>query len=93
MVFSTIAKIQEVAAEIGQPMADVALAWLLNQPAVACVIAGGRNPDHSRQNAKAADLELTDDVLERLDQITEPLKGAMGPNPDMWNTAEKSRIQ
>ncbi|MFC1714042.1 aldo/keto reductase [Candidatus Poribacteria bacterium] len=93
LVFSAIAEIQEVAAEIDQPTANVALAWLLNQPAVACVIAGGRNPDHSRQNAEAADLELTDDVLKRLDQITGPLKDAMGPNPDMWNTAEKSRIQ
>ena len=40
-----------------------------------------------------SDLELSDDILKRLDQITNPLKNAMGPNPDMWNTAEKSRIQ
>lgn len=93
LTFSIVAKIRGIAEEIGQPMADVALAWLLTRPAVASVIAGGRNPNHSRQNAKAADLELSDDVLKRFGKITDPLKNAMGSNPDMWNTAEKSRIQ
>ena len=92
LTFSTVMEIKKIAEEINQPMADVALAWLLTRPAVACVIAGGRNSHHSRQNARAADLELSDDVLKRLDQVTETLKNAMGTNPDMWNTAENSRI-
>jgi aryl-alcohol dehydrogenase-like predicted oxidoreductase len=93
LTFSTVAKIKEIAEEIGQPMADVALAWLLSRPAVASVIAGGRNSLQTQQNAKAAELVLSDDTLQRLDQVTEPLKDAMGANPDMWNTAENSRIQ
>lgn len=93
LTFSTVAKIKEITEEIGQPMADVALAWLLTRPAVASVIAGGRNSLQTQQNAKAAELVLSDDILQRLDQVTEPLKDAMGANPDMWNTAENSRIQ
>jgi aryl-alcohol dehydrogenase-like predicted oxidoreductase len=93
LTFSIVAEIKGIAQKINQPMADVALAWLLTRPAVASVIAGGRSPKHSYQNAKAADLQLSDDVLKRLDSVTDPLKKAMGTNPDMWNTAEQSRIQ
>jgi len=93
LTFSTVAKIKEIAEEIDQPMGDIALAWLLSRPAVASVIAGGRNSLQTQQNAVASELELSDDVLQRLDQVTEPLKEAMGTNPDMWNAEENSRIQ
>ena len=93
LTFSTLANIIEIADEIDLPMADIALAWLLTRPAVASVIAGGRNSQQTQQNAKAAELELSEDILSRLEQVTDPLKNAMGTNPDMWNSADNSRIQ
>jgi myo-inositol catabolism protein IolS len=39
-------------------MAAWALAWCLKHPAVACVIPGCKSPEHVRQNAEAADLDM-----------------------------------
>jgi len=77
--------------EIHQPMAQVALAWLLHQPGVTAVIAGARNPDQIRQTAQAADLELAPETLGELTEATEALKRILGPNPDMWQSESRLR--
>ena len=56
------------------------------QPGVTSVIAGARNPDQARKNTRAADLELAPDVLERLSQATDSLKGILGSNADPWQS-------
>jgi aryl-alcohol dehydrogenase-like predicted oxidoreductase len=44
-------------------VAQTALRWIIDQPAVSVVIPGARNPEQARANAAAADLpELSDDV-------------------------------
>jgi len=72
-------------------MADISLAWLLAQPGVVSVIAGGRNPDQARCNARAADIVLPEDVIERLSSVTESLKRTLGPNADMWKGVSRVR--
>ena len=42
----------------GVPMAQWALAWALQHPAVTCVIPGCKNVEQTRSNALAADLEM-----------------------------------
>ena len=89
--FAAIAEIRAVADELGAPMHHVAMAWLLRRPGVACVLAGMRNREQALDNAAAAELELPDEVVERLNAVTEPLKQKLGPNADMWQG--DSRIQ
>jgi aryl-alcohol dehydrogenase-like predicted oxidoreductase len=50
------------------PRAQVALAWLLHQPAVTAPIVGVTKPDHLSDAVAAADLHLTDDELARLEE-------------------------
>lgn len=57
----------EVAAARGASTAQVALAWLLRQDGI-IVIPKSADLDHVRDNAKALDLELTDDDLAALDR-------------------------
>lgn len=90
-VFEAVAKIQTICDDIGAPMTQVALAWVLRQPGIQAVLAGARHPDQIIMNAKAVELRLSVDVLERLNAATETLKVQMGPNADPWRTA--SRIQ
>lgn len=90
----TFAAIQRIAAlcdEIGQPMAQVALAWLLYQPGVPSVLAGARSVRQIQQNAAAAEVKLAEDVLQQLDAITQPLKEKMGADPDMWSSDSRYR--
>lgn len=55
--------------ELEQQPADVALAWLLHNPAVTAPIVGPRTVDQLKQNLVAVDLKLGADTLKRLDAI------------------------
>jgi myo-inositol catabolism protein IolS len=89
--FAAIEKIRHICDEIRQPMAQVALAWLLHQPGVTAVIAGARRPDQIRQTAQAANLELSPETVGELTEATEALKRILGPNPDMWQSESRLR--
>ncbi len=86
-------RIRQICEGAGMPMAQVALAWLLRQPAIATVIAGARSPEQIRANAQAAELVLSDDIVRALTEATEPLKARLGPNADMWESEANSRIR
>ncbi|MGQ9662529.1 MAG: aldo/keto reductase [Kiritimatiellia bacterium] len=87
--FAAVAAIRRIAERLDQPMGHVAIAWLLAQPGVACVIGGARNAAQARFNAQAADLHLAREILDELNQVTELLKQKLGPNADMWQSASR----
>lgn len=89
--FDAVRKVKAICDEIGRPMADVALAWLLHQPTVTSVLAGASRPDQIVQNAKAAEIKVSAEVLKKLDDATNVVKEKMGPNPDMWQAASRIR--
>ena len=60
-----------VADEVGASPAQVALAWLLQRPAVTSVIFGARSIDQLDDNLKAAALELPAAALAGLDAASE----------------------
>ena len=93
LTFEVLAGIRTVAEDLGQPMASVALAWVMAQPQVASVIVGARRPGQLERNLGAVDLDLGDAVIARLNKVTGPLKEALGRNCDMWQPASQSRIQ
>ena len=74
-------------------MANVALAWAMAKPGVTSVIAGARTPDQVARNVQAASLSLSPETIARLDAATDPLKQVLGPNADLWQIGENSRIR
>jgi len=82
--FAALERVRDAARELGQPMGRVALAWLLAQPGVTSVIAGGRNPAQAAENAAAGDLRLPAGVVAKLSAATEALKDKAGANCDLW---------
>jgi aryl-alcohol dehydrogenase-like predicted oxidoreductase len=62
----------ELAAEIGVPMTHLATAFVRSHPAVTSVIIGPRTLDQLEDLLAGADLDLSDDVLDRIDQIVPP---------------------
>jgi 1-deoxyxylulose-5-phosphate synthase len=60
--------VREVAAARGVPRAQVALAWLLHQPAVTAPIVGATRPEHIADAVAAVELELSDEELARLEE-------------------------
>lgn len=68
--YDVIDAMREVAAARGCTVAQVALAWLLKQPAVSTVIVGAKRPDQLADNLGAVDVELTGEDLEKLDKVS-----------------------
>jgi aryl-alcohol dehydrogenase-like predicted oxidoreductase len=60
---------EDLAAELGHEPGDVALAWLLHQPAVTAPIIGPRIPAQLDDAVRALDVHLDDKALARLDEI------------------------
>lgn len=60
---SVVARVGEVASARGIPMAQVALAWLLQQPAVTAPIIGASRPSHLEDALGALTVRLTDDEI------------------------------
>lgn len=90
-VFAAIAAIGRIAADAGQPMSLLSVSWVLHQPSVACALVGARKPEQIAQLALAADLQLSQPVLQQLDQATQVIKQTLGPNPDMWMSESRFR--
>jgi 1-deoxyxylulose-5-phosphate synthase len=63
---ATVDRVAEVARARQLPRAQVALAWLLHQPAVTSPIVGVTKPEHLADAVAAVDLELGEDELETL---------------------------
>src|SRR5688572_14311641 len=91
--FEAIAAIRELAAQLGMSMGELSVAWLLHQPAVSAVLTGIRRPEQAAPNASAAEKQLSPAVLDELARLTEPVKRALGPNPDLWQSGESSRYR
>jgi aryl-alcohol dehydrogenase-like predicted oxidoreductase len=89
--FAALAEIRQVAAEVGRPMAEAALAWVRQQPGVTSLLVGARTPEELSWNLPSLDLTLSDDVMRQLAAITEPIKIKLGNNPDMWMTPSRYR--
>lgn len=69
--------------ELGEKPADVALAWLLHNPDVTAPIVGPRTPDQLEGSMRAMEIELSDDLLARLDEIW-PGPGGEAPEAYAW---------
>jgi aryl-alcohol dehydrogenase-like predicted oxidoreductase len=89
--FAAIARVRQISAAVGQPMALVALAWLLHQPGVTSVIAGARRPGQIEETGRAAELELPSETVRALTEATTALKLKLGPDPDMWQAESRFR--
>jgi len=89
--FAAIEEIRKISEELSIPMNELALGWLLSQKGVISVIVGARNAEQVRQNARAAELKLSSETVERLTEVTEVLKEKLGPNPDMWQSESRIR--
>jgi aryl-alcohol dehydrogenase-like predicted oxidoreductase len=58
-----------LAGELNVTPAQLALAWILRRPEISCVITGASRPEHVLDNVKAAEIELEDDILARIEAI------------------------
>lgn len=66
-LYNVVDALDEVAAEIGKTVPQIALNWLLQRPTVASVIIGARDEAQLRQNLGAVGWNLTAEQVAKLD--------------------------
>jgi aryl-alcohol dehydrogenase-like predicted oxidoreductase len=69
--------------ELGEREADIALAWLLANPAVTAPVIGPRTLEQLQLSMWALEIELNREVLEKLDRIF-PGPGGKAPAAYAW---------
>jgi aryl-alcohol dehydrogenase-like predicted oxidoreductase len=74
---------EQLCADLGEQPADVALAWLLHQPAVTAPIIGPRTLDQLHGSLRALEITLEPETLDALDKIF-PGPGGTAPEAYAW---------
>lgn len=67
-------QVSEKAAEYGCSPSVLSLAWLLNRPAVSTVIVGATRTEQLEHNLSSLELELTDEMMDGLDQLSQSFR-------------------
>ncbi len=71
-VLTAIQSLELIAHEIGLSMSQLALAWVLREPNVASAIIGASRPEQVEENAKAAGVKLSSEILRRIEETISP---------------------
>jgi aryl-alcohol dehydrogenase-like predicted oxidoreductase len=67
-----VRSLKPIADDLGISRSQLALAWALRQPGVSSVIIGATRPQQVIDNARAADVTLTPDVIKAIDDALAP---------------------
>jgi aryl-alcohol dehydrogenase-like predicted oxidoreductase len=70
--FDAADQLAQLAEEAGMTLIELALAFVIRHPAVTAAIIGPRTLEHLESQLTAVEHELSDDVLDRIDEIVPP---------------------
>ena len=79
LLFRVVDAIDEIAAETGKTVPQIAINWLLQRPTVSTVVIGARNEEQLRANLGAVGWNLTREQVARLDAAS-----AVTPPYPIW---------
>jgi len=68
-VLERVAGLQPVADELGISMAQLAVAWVLQNDNVAAAIIGASRPEQVAENVKASGVVIPDELMARIDEV------------------------
>ncbi|RKR87317.1 aryl-alcohol dehydrogenase-like predicted oxidoreductase [Micromonospora pisi] len=72
-VLTTVQQLKPLAAQAGLSMAQLAIAWVLQNPNVSSAIVGATRPEQVADNVKAAGVKLDADLLKAIDEVVAPI--------------------
>ena len=89
-VLTRVQQLRPIADEAGLSMAQLAVAWVLQNPNVAAALVGASRPEQVAENVKAAGVKLEDEAMK---QIDEALGDIVERDPGRTaETAPKARV-
>jgi aryl-alcohol dehydrogenase-like predicted oxidoreductase len=84
-------RIRLLCKESGFSMAEIAIKWILENPAITCTLVGSRNISELEANVKAVHNPISKEIKTELDRITLPLMEKLGNHFDYYESAENDR--
>ncbi|NTG50656.1 aldo/keto reductase [Agrobacterium rhizogenes] len=69
-LFDIVDVLDEIAAETGKTVPQIAINWLIGRPSVSSVIIGARNEEQLRQNLGAVGWSLSREQIDKLDKVS-----------------------
>ena len=72
-VLTRVRDLGPIAADLGLTMAQLAVAWVLQNQNVSSAIVGASKPEQVHDNVKASGVRLEQDVLRRIDDVLGPI--------------------
>jgi len=85
-VLIAVEKLRPVAADAGLTMAQLAIAWVLQNPNISSAIMGATKPSQVKENVKASGVKLSPETMATIDKVlgklpeTDPAEN-VSPNP------------
>ena len=70
-LFKVVDALDEIAAETGRSIPQIALNWILQRPTVANIVIGARNAEQLEQNLKSIGWNLTREQVAKLDSASD----------------------
>ncbi|MFB3164472.1 aldo/keto reductase family protein [Neobacillus sp. 179-J 1A1 HS] len=67
--FTKVEQLEKIAKELEITLPSLALAWILRQPNVASALIGASRPSQVEENVKAVEIDLTSEVIEKIEGI------------------------
>jgi aryl-alcohol dehydrogenase-like predicted oxidoreductase len=67
-VLTRVQELKPIADEVGLSLAQLAIAWVLQNPNVSSAIIGASRPEQVTENVKASGVKLEDGLLKRIDE-------------------------
>jgi len=78
-VFDTVDELVKIASDAGMPLPTLAVAWVLQHPAITSPIVGASRPEQLDATLGAVDTKLDDDLVARLNEVTAPYRRGDAP--------------
>jgi aryl-alcohol dehydrogenase-like predicted oxidoreductase len=72
-VLTRVQELRPIADELGLSLAQLAVAWVLQNDNVAAAIIGASRPEQVVENVKAAGVTIPDELLKRIDEVVSPV--------------------
>ena len=79
---AVVEQLKRLAEHAGMTIAQLAIAWVLAQPAIDVAIVGARNPQQLEQTALTGAIHLTQETLQEIEGITRGAVPIGGPAPE-----------
>lgn len=85
-------EIQKIADDLEVSVAALSLSWVISQKSLTTTIVGSRNKEQLAINVQGTLFKLSQDVIAKINQVTEPVLRKLGSNPDYYESRHNSRI-